>query len=240
LRAVRSEGYRPPNLAGVQQAGAKARWTGSWLSVCRKSIGAFSLSAELRAEVQVLDGVQQVGREFLRDPRYLNLDLEIEICVQPSYPGQVQERVIEALTIRRPACKAESFTRTTSPSGHRCARTALRPRCRPLGVLAVEEIRLRARRLDWRVFEENVFAVSDDQILRLQNDPRFPDRGSLWSASASMRSPPSHDSNRPPAPARGGGLPTFFRQFLTHVPRFNAGCRCDRLDFPPKPRIPAG
>ncbi len=190
LRAVRDEDYRAhaERIAGVQQAGAKARWTGSWLSefVTVDPAGAFSLSAELRAEVQrVLDGVRQVGREvFVRDPRYLNLDLEIEICVQPSaYPGQVQERVIEALTIRRPGLYEPNpfFHPDNFTFGIPLYRAALEAAVQAVpGVLAVEEIRLRARGVtDWRVFEENVFAVSDDQILRLQNDPRFPDRGSL-------------------------------------------------------------
>jgi hypothetical protein len=48
-------------------------------------------------------------------------------------------------------------------------------------VLAVEAIRIRARGVtDWRLFDETVFTVSDDQILRLQNNPRFPARGSLF------------------------------------------------------------
>ena len=60
LRAVRDEDYRAhaERIPGVQQAGAKARWTGSWLSefVTVDPAGAFSLSEELRAEVQrVLD-----------------------------------------------------------------------------------------------------------------------------------------------------------------------------------------
>ena len=190
LRAVRDEDYRAhaERIRGVQQAGAKARWTGSWLSefVTVDPEGAFSLSGELRAEVQrALDCVRQVGREvFVRDPRYLSLDLEIEICVQPSaYSGQVQERVIEALTIRRPGLYERNpfFHPDNFTFGTPLYRAALEAAVQAVpGVLAVEEIRLRARGLtDWRVFEENVFVVSDDQILRLQNDPRFPDRGSL-------------------------------------------------------------
>jgi Baseplate J-like protein len=190
LRAVRDEDYRAhaERVTGVQQAGAKARWTGSWLSefVTVDPAGGFSLSAKLRAEVQrVLDGVRQVGREvFVRDPRYLNLDLEIEICVQPSaYSGQVQERVVEALTIRRPGLSEPNpfFHPDNFTFGTPLYRADLEAAVQAVpGVLAVEEIRLRVRGVtDWTVFEENLFAVSDDQILRLQNDPRFPDHGSL-------------------------------------------------------------
>lgn len=190
FRAVRDEDYRAhaERVPGVQQAGAKARWTGSWLSefVTIDPEGAFSLSAGLRREVErVLDCVRQVGREvFVRDPRYLSLDLEIEICVQPSaYAGQVQERVIEALTIRQPGLYAADpfFHPDNFTFGTPLYRASLEAAVQAVpGVLAVEEIRIRVRGLtDWRLFDENVFAVSDDQILRVQNDPRFPDRGSL-------------------------------------------------------------
>ena len=48
------------------------------------------------------------------------------------------------------------------------------------GVKGVEMIRLRARGIaDWFVFTALTFEVADDQIIRLQNDPRFPERGSL-------------------------------------------------------------
>lgn len=190
FRAVRDEDYRAhaERVPGVQQAGAKARWTGSWLSefVTIDPAGAFSLSAGLRREVErVLDCVRQVGREvFVRDPRYLSLDLEIKICVQPSaYAGQVQERVIEALTIRQPGLYAPDpfFHPDNFTFGTPLYRASLEAAVQAVpGVLAVEEILIRVRGLtDWRLFDENVFAVSDDQILRVQNDPRFPDRGSL-------------------------------------------------------------
>ena len=41
-------------------------------------------------------------------------------------------------------------------------------------------IRIRARRItDWREFDEPDFRVGATQIIRLQNDPVFPERGSL-------------------------------------------------------------
>jgi hypothetical protein len=48
------------------------------------------------------------------------------------------------------------------------------------GVRAVIAIQIQARGItEMRPFDETVFEVSDRQILRLQNDPRFPARGSL-------------------------------------------------------------
>jgi hypothetical protein len=190
FRAVRDEDYRAhaERVPGVQQAGAKVRWTGSWLSefVTADPAGAFALSDVLKREIQrVLDSVRQVGREvFVRDPRYLGLDLEIEICIQPSaYAGQVQERVIEALTVRKPGLyeRTPFFHPDRFTFGTPLYRATLEAAVQAVpGVLAVEAIRIRVRGItDWRTFDETVFFVSDDQILRLQNDPRFPERGSL-------------------------------------------------------------
>ena len=48
------------------------------------------------------------------------------------------------------------------------------------GVKGVEKIRLRERaRRDWREFLQPELNVEPWQILRLQNDPAFPGRGSL-------------------------------------------------------------
>jgi len=48
------------------------------------------------------------------------------------------------------------------------------------GVHGVEDIRVRARRItDWRAFDEPDLRVGATQIIRLQNDPVFPERGSL-------------------------------------------------------------
>jgi hypothetical protein len=47
-------------------------------------------------------------------------------------------------------------------------------------VHGVEDIRIRARRItDWREFDQPDFRVGATQIIRLQNDPVFPERGSL-------------------------------------------------------------
>ena len=73
FRAVRDEDYRAyaERIPGVQQAGAKARWTGSWLSefVTIDPAGAFSLSAELRSEVQRVPGLRAAGRARSFCPR---------------------------------------------------------------------------------------------------------------------------------------------------------------------------
>ena len=50
-----------------------------------------------------MDCVRQAGREvFVRNPRFVNIDLEIKICVEPfAYAGQVKAHVLEALLGRK-------------------------------------------------------------------------------------------------------------------------------------------
>jgi uncharacterized phage protein gp47/JayE len=190
LRAVRDEDYRlhAEKVDGVQRAGARARWTGSWLTefVAIDPANAFSLSDELRATVEnALDAVRQVGREvYVNDPTYVNLDLVIRICVEPTaYIGEVIERVIEALTVEKsglyealPFFHPDNFT-----FGTPLYRASLEAAVQNVpGVRAVDLIQIQARGItEWREFVENIFDVSDRQILRLQNDLRFPERGSL-------------------------------------------------------------
>lgn len=190
FRAVRPEDYTEIAerlLPWVQRAGARFRWTGSWLSVfvTADPLGSFELSPKLRTELEGLtDCVRQAGREaFVRDPRFVNIDLQIEICVEPfAYPGQVKARVLEALLGRRGVRPKKGFFHPDNFTfGAPLRRAVLEAVIQGVaGVRGVEEMRIRARGItDWRDFNELVFAVSHDRIIRLQNDPRFPERGSL-------------------------------------------------------------
>lgn len=189
LRAVRTEDYQEisERLPWVQRAGAQFRWTGSWLSafVTPDPLGAFELSPDRRTELEnLIDCVRQAGREaFVRDPRFVNIDLEIRICVEPSaYAGQVKEHVIEALTGKRGALPRKGFFDPDNFTfGTPLLRAALEAAIQAVpGVRGVDGMQIRARGITAkRPFTELVFEVGDDQVIRLQNDPRYPERGSL-------------------------------------------------------------
>ncbi|MEM9088869.1 MAG: hypothetical protein AAGC93_09015 [Cyanobacteria bacterium P01_F01_bin.53] len=189
FRAVRPEDYAEiaERLPWVQRAGARFRCTGSWLSafVTADPLNAFELSAPRRRELtNLMDCVRQVGREvFVRNPRYVNLDLEICFCVEPfAYPGQVQARVKEALLGRSGIRPMKGFFHPDNFTfGTPLKRSALEAAVQSVeGVLGVEQIRIRARGItDWRIFEELLFTVAADRIIRLRNNPRFPEQGSL-------------------------------------------------------------
>ncbi|MEE8523775.1 MAG: hypothetical protein V3T72_07565 [Thermoanaerobaculia bacterium] len=186
-RAVRDEDYREiaERLPWVQRAGASARWTGSWLTefVTADPLGEYRLAADRRRELEnLMDCVRQVGREVhVRDPMFLPIDLEVEICVEPfAYPGQVKERVKTALVGLREPPQAffhpDRFTFGT-PLRRASLEAAIQ---RVPGVRGVEEIRIRVRGVtDWRVLKELVLETDDDRILMLRSDPRLPEQGSL-------------------------------------------------------------
>jgi hypothetical protein len=189
FRAVRPEDYAEiaERLPFVQRAGASFRWTGSWLSAFATAdpLGSFHLSPEQRTELaNLMDGVRQAGREvFVRNPHFVNIDLEIAICVEAfAYAGQVKALVIEALLGRKGARPTKGFFHPdTLTFGTPLRRAALEAVIQDVpGIRGVEQMRIRARgRTAWRVFDELTVAVRHDQIIRLQNDPRLPERGSL-------------------------------------------------------------
>src|SRR5262249_16476459 len=102
--AVRPEDYgaQAEKLDFVQRARCGFRWTGSWLSAVTAvdPADAFGLSAGRRELVEaLLHCRRQAGRDVIvKDPKFVNLDLAINICVsRHAYPAQVRVRVLEAL-----------------------------------------------------------------------------------------------------------------------------------------------
>ncbi|NJK31392.1 MAG: hypothetical protein HC927_02650 [Deltaproteobacteria bacterium] len=182
-RAVRPEDYirLAETLDWVQKADATFRWTGSWLTVfvAVDPLGAFELSADQRGELEdLMDCVRQVGRDvFVLEPDYIDLDLDLEICIEPGYyAGQVTENVIDALVGKDGFFHVDKFS-----FGIPLRRSALEAKVHSvMGVRAVEKIRLRAREVtEWRDFDEAVFSVGPGQILRVQNDPTRPEFGTV-------------------------------------------------------------
>jgi hypothetical protein len=131
-----------------------------------------------------MDCVRQAGREvFVLDPRFVNIDLEIRICIEPfAYAGQVKARVLETLLGRKGVRPAKGFFDPDNFTfGTPLRRSVLEAVIQEVpGVRGVEQMRIRARGITaWRVFDELTFNIRHDQIIRLENDPRFPERGSL-------------------------------------------------------------
>ena len=147
--------------------------------------GAVTVTPEQRTELtQQLDRFRQAGREaYPADPRYADLDLKIKVCVASSaYPPEVKEAVLAVLlgtagdAIPPGFFSADNFTfGTPLIRSHLEAVIQATP-----GVRAVEAITIRRRGwFDWRLFSELVFEVAVDEVVRVENDPLYPGRGSV-------------------------------------------------------------
>jgi len=174
-------------LDWVQKAGASFRWTGSWLSafVTPDPKGAVELTSQERKKlIRHLDLFRQAGREVhVMKPMYADLDLEITICVaQGSYRGEVKEKVLEALLgkgkIQR---KAGYFSADRFTFGMVLDRSNLEAAIQSVpGVNAVMRIRFKRRGwFPWTDFKDSFYDPGKDTIIRIENDPLFPERGSV-------------------------------------------------------------
>ena len=188
LNAVRDEHYREiveRDLGWVQRAGATSRWTGSWLTtfVTADPRGAFAYMPEQRGALTgLVDAIRMAGHEAaVRDPVYVSLDLEVSLCIMPGhYAGEVRAAVIAALTgsagDARGLFHPDNFT-----FGQSLFRSAIEAAVQAVpGVLGVTGICVRERGTrDWRRFEEPELRVPVNAVLRIDNDPVHPERGTL-------------------------------------------------------------
>ena len=188
-RAVRPEDYAEAaqRLTWVQRAGADFRWTGSWLSarVTPDPRGSDTLLSGERVELEEqLDRFRQAGREtFVLDPVYADIDLQITVCVDPSrYAADVARDVrIALLGTGGPPGRGGFFDPDNFTFGTPLRRSRMEAVIQSVpGVRAVEHTLIRRRGwFAWRTFSELTFRVGSGEVLRLDNDPLHPDRGSL-------------------------------------------------------------
>lgn len=188
-RAVRPEDYAEAveRLPWVQRAGAQFRWTGSWLTVFATPDpkGSFILTPQEEADLAAqLERFRLTGREaWGREPIFVTIDLEINICIEPSaFTGDVVAAVLEALFGRRGLHPLPGFF---SPDeftfGTPLDRSRLEAAIQDVpGVRAVETIRIRRRGwFDWRDFTETQLPVGSNEIIRVENRRVYPERGAV-------------------------------------------------------------
>jgi hypothetical protein len=189
FRAVRPEDYAEAaeRLPWVQRAGASFRWTGSWLSafVTPDPRNAVVLEDTERTElVQQLGRFRQAGREaWVSDPVYADLDIEIEICAAPgAYRAEVKERLLEVLLGKKGARPQQGyFSADRFTFGLPLERSTLEKVIQDTpGVRAIEGIRFRRRGwFGWKAFNDMYYDPGQSSIIRLENDPLNPERGTL-------------------------------------------------------------
>ena len=165
-------------MSWVQRANANTRWTGSWSTefVAADPLNGFALTDEQRTMMfRAVDCIRQAARDArAADPDYVDIDLIVKICVrEDAYPGEVAPRVEKALTA---FFNPDNFT-----FGQPLRRSALEAAVQAVpGVNGIDYLRVRVRgRYDWVEFLTPEIKVEPDQIIRLQNDPLYPGRGSF-------------------------------------------------------------
>lgn len=188
LRAVRPEDYQTAaeTLPWAQRAGVTVRHSGSWLTtfVAVDPRDATTLTEDQHLEAaRLLDRRRLAGREcFVAPPRYCSLDLFIEVCARPeALRGDVKQAVLDALDARRrPDGSLGFFHPDRFTFGTPLERSALEAAVqRAHGVDGVRAVACRQRGRTEPVDFRDRIEVGLDEVLRVENDPNHPERGSI-------------------------------------------------------------
>ena len=189
FRAVRPEDYQAhaETLPWVQKAGTAFRWTGSWLTVFTaadpKGAERVDVARELEL-VELLNRRRLAGYEsYAPPPQYLSLDLRIEICALPGWlDGDVEAGVLAKLgSAARDGGEGGFFFADRFTFGSPLYRSRLEAAIQDVpGVLGVRSIFYRQRG-SFSGFIDMPEAVtpSTRQIVRVDNDPSWPERGTV-------------------------------------------------------------
>ena len=188
-RAVRPEDYElaAETLPWVQKAGTSFRWTGSWLTVFTAvdPLGSERISVNEETQlVELLNRRRLAGYEaYAPPPEYLSLDLKICVCARIGWlDGDVEAAVLDRLgSATRPGDATGFFFADRFTFGSPLYRSRLEAAIQGVpGVLGVRAITYRQRG-SFAGFADlpEIVAPSTRQILRVDNDPSWPMRGTI-------------------------------------------------------------
>lgn len=188
-RAVRAEDYAAAaeTLPWVQKAGAGFRWTGSWMTAFTAADprGGERMDTDQHvALVRLLNRRRLACYEsYAPPPQYVSVDLHIEVCVEGGWlDGDVERAVLDRLgSATRPDGSAGFFFADRFTFGTPLYRSRLEATIQDVpGVAGVHAISFRQRGTfaDFLDLPE-IVAPAPMQILRIDNDPSRPERGTI-------------------------------------------------------------
>jgi hypothetical protein len=188
-RAVRAEDYEmaAETLPWVQKACTNFRWTGSWITVFTAADprGSERISVDEHvALVELLNRRRLAGYEsYAPPPNYVSIDLRIEVCVLDGWlDGDVEAAVLDVLgAATRPDGSSGFFFADRFSFGKPLYRSRLEAAIQDApGVAGVRSIKYRQRGV-FAGFVDLPEAVTPapTQILRVDNDPSWPERGTI-------------------------------------------------------------
>jgi len=189
FRAVRPEDYvaAAETLPWVLRAGTVFRWTGSWLTAFTTADpqGTETIPVSEHIDlINLLNRYRMTGYEsYAPAPRYSALDLYIQVCALPdAFQGDVQAGILKALgSQKKPDGTTGFFYTDRFTFGTPLERSALAAVIQAVaGVAGVTSIKALQRGVTPLPVEMgDTIAMGADQILRVDNDPSHPERGSL-------------------------------------------------------------
>lgn len=186
---VRPEDYEATaeSLPWVLRAGTVFRWTGSWLTVFTTADprGSEQITvAEQTDLINLLNRYRLAGYEsYAPAPRFVSIDLLVTVCAQSSaFRGDVEAAVLSALSASKaPDGTTGFFYLDRFTFGTPLERSALEAAIQgAYGVGGVVSIQYRERGVTPDFVDlPDTLQIYPDQILRVDNDPSRPERGTL-------------------------------------------------------------
>ena|SRR5271157_1840308 len=192
-RAVRREDYEAAakKLWWVLKAGTSFRWTGSWLTVFTTAdpksgtSGGASVTLQEQTElIELLNRRRLAGYEsYAPPPALVSIDLRITVCVNSGWlESDVEQAVLARLAdALQPDGTPGFFYADSFTFGTPLYRSNLEAAIQEVtGVNGVLDVQYRQRGAS-NVFQElpEVLTFGAGQILRVANDPSYPERGSI-------------------------------------------------------------
>lgn len=183
-RAVLPQDYEDAaeTLPWVEQAGTVFRWTGSWLTVFTTPDPLESEQATVEEQtelINLLNRYRMAGYEsYVPQAQYVSLDIVVEVCaVSQAFSGDVEAAVLAALS----SSSGGFFEHKNFRFGQSLERSSLEAAAQAAqGVQGVTCVLCRVRNRTTVLTEmPDEISVQFDQIIRCDNDPSTPDRGSL-------------------------------------------------------------
>jgi len=189
FRAVRSQDYQAAaqTLPWVQRAGTVFRWTGSWLTVFTTPDPLNSEALTVPQQIELIDLLNRyrlAGYEsYVPAPRYISLDLRVRVCACPdAFRGDVTAALLTALSATRQRDGMTGFFHVDRWTfGTPLERSVLEAAIQNVyGVAGVVAIQYRRRGTTASFLDlPATVQIPIDAILRLDNNPNRPERGSL-------------------------------------------------------------
>jgi hypothetical protein len=201
FRAVTEEDYvrAAEKHPEVSKAVARFRWTGSWHTVflAIDAEGQTEISAELEQRIRNwVTGYMLAGYDLEIDPPiFVPLEIDIDVCVEPThFRGHVEEAVLTALnnqeqldgtrgffypdnfTFNQPLYLSKLYAAIEVVEGVDSAVVRKFKRLREPTVISTPGEPDEATR---RNLEQAYIAIGQLEVVRLDNDPSFPENGVL-------------------------------------------------------------